>query len=81
MAFEVNNAHDQKRVLEIDSLLNELTKHGVGVDELNRMIKVARGVHELAVKERVPCPLELVRDYLADKLKKIVKAEQGHEVK
>ena len=79
LAFGVNNAQDERRVLEIDSLLNKLTNRGVSVDELNAMIKVAKDIHALAVKENIPCPLELVKQYMADKLKATINKEHAHD--
>ena len=73
LAFEVKNVQDERRVLEIDSLLSALPKHGVSAGELNEMITIARSVHAWAVKDNVACPLELVKLYLADRLEGIKK--------
>jgi hypothetical protein len=79
LAFGVNNAQDERRVLEIDSLLNNLTNRVVSVDELNAMIKVAGDIDALAVKQNIPCPLEHVKQYLADKLKATINKEHAHD--
>ena len=76
-AFAVNNARDQRRALEIDSLLSDLPRHGVSVGELNEMMTIARNVHAWAVKDNIACPLELVKLYLADKLEGIKKKESA----
>jgi hypothetical protein len=68
LSFAVNNVQDERRAREIDGLLQDLPKYGVGPTELNEMIVIARSVHAWAVKDKVGCPLELVKLYLADKL-------------
>lgn len=75
-AFAVNNARDQRRAMEIDSLLSDLPRHGVSVGELNEMMTIARNMHAWAVKDNIACPLELVKLYLADKLEGIKKKER-----
>lgn len=77
LAFEVKNIQDERRVVEIDSLLSDLPKHGVSAGELNEMIAIARNVHAWAVKDNVACPLELVKLYLADKLEAIKKGTKA----
>lgn len=76
-AFAVNNARDQRRAQEIDSLLSDLPRHGVSVGELNEMMTIARNVHAWAVKDNIACPLELVKLYLAEKLEGIKKKESA----
>jgi hypothetical protein len=76
-AFAVNNARDQRRAMEIDSLLTDLPRHGVSVVELNEMMTIARNMHAWAVKDNIACPLELVKLYLADKLEVIKKNERA----
>jgi hypothetical protein len=78
LAFAVNNAQDQRRAMEIDSLLSDLPRHGVSVGELNEMMTIARNVHAWAVKDNIACPLDLVKLYLADKLEGIKKHESAH---
>jgi hypothetical protein len=76
-AFAVNNARDQRNALAIDTLLSELPKHGVNVEQLNEMVAVARKIHAWAVKDDLSCPLELVRFYLVGKLEEKKREERA----
>lgn len=55
----------------LHSQLGELAAMGVGKGQLSELTETAAKVHAMALKEGIPDPLSLVKEYLASQIESV----------